>query len=317
MWLRNILPGKFKNAAAVRPESEEDRLHLPGPALQRLDHIRFNSSRYLPGGRLGIRSSFRNKPDYDLRDYRKYTPGDDLRYIDWKASARADHIYIKQGEQPKDAYVHILIDCSASMDWGYPPKSGAVLRLAAALGYLALSRSDRLSIVPFQEKLLPILGPISGKGQFPNLIQYLRDVRFAGGTDILQAVRSFIDGSPTKGLIFILSDFLTIDGLEKALSHIPAPSWDVVLLQMLHPEEIQPTKLGAFELVDCESGEVRNYDLDAAALREYGMHRDAWLRNLEDISIEGNAFQTLIPTNWVVEKEVISHLLSTQVLVLG
>jgi len=92
------------------------------------------------------------------------------------------------------------------------------------------------------------------------------------------------------------------------LRSVPAPSWDVAVLHLLHPMEIQPKLRGDFEMRDIETGRTRNYDITPKALETYHEHLEGWRMGLETACVESKAFYTLISTGWAVEREVIPHL---------
>jgi len=309
MWFQNIFrnkTGKDGSSIAVAP----GELLLTTQALRQLDRLQLNASRYLHGRMAGVRPSLRSKPAVEFRDYRAYVPGDDFRHIDWKASARQERIFIRQGEQPKDAHIFLLIDCSASMDWGTPSKRLPSLSLVAALGYLALAHGDRLTVLPYNETNPRHLGPISGKGQVPALLTFLRQLSFTGRSSLSQAVRSLLQQNGQGGLVVICSDLLDESELSISLQLLPAPIWDVVLIQTLHPEESSPTHNGNFEVVDIESGKTVNYNFDQKALERYAVEWNRWQQNIASICDDNNAFYTLVSTGWALDQEMLSHLRS-------
>ena len=126
MWSQRIshLIDSLRVRTSIMEPSElsNPEVLLPPHAVNQLNHLKLNASQYLPGFTAGTRASIRRRPAFDFREHRTYVPGDDVRYVDWKASARQEHIFIKQGEYPKEASVQILLDCSRSMDWGNPRK---------------------------------------------------------------------------------------------------------------------------------------------------------------------------------------------------
>ena len=117
---------------------------LTPQTFRQLNRLQLNAGRYLPGHAVGMRPSLRRRPSSEFKEHRMYVTGDDVRFVDWKASSRSEHVFVKLGEQPKEATVYILLDCSQSMDWGDPPKVGTALALAAAIGYMALSQGRSL-----------------------------------------------------------------------------------------------------------------------------------------------------------------------------
>lgn len=313
MWFQNIFRGKFpRPERQPRDESGVEPV-LSAQVLRLLEHLQLSANRGLPGLQSGMRPSRRQKPSYDFRDHRQYVPGDDARMIDWKASARQEHIFIRQGEQPKDVPVFLLLDCSRSMAWGQPPKREALLQVAAALGYLALAHGDRLTVLPFAEKLQAPLGPISGKGQVPALLAYLRGREFAGQTGLAAVLEYFSAHAARGGLVILLSDFLELRGLETSLAFLPEPAWDVVCIQLLHPDELQPPQSGDWELEDCESGRRANYDLTREAARQYQRHFSDWQEELDRLCDEHNAFFTWVSTGGSLDKDILPHLVDARV----
>lgn len=313
MWFRNIFHTR-PDRPARKPGEEDSQPLLSPQALRQLDHLRLNAARWLPGLQAGGRPSRRRKPSYDFRDHRVYVPGDDARYIDWKASARQEHVFIRQGEQPKDAPVYLLVDCSRSMAWGKPPKRAAELQLAAALGYLALAHGDRLSLLPFSGRLLPPFGPVSGKGQVPSMLNVLRGLSFNGRSDLRPVLKYLSTRAAGGGMLLLLSDFLEVGGLEDLLAHLREPAWDVVLIQLLHPEEIEPTMRGNFELQDSETGQRANYDLDAQALERYAAHLSTTQAALDALCDRYSASFAPLRTDWPLETGLLPRLYSLQVL---
>ncbi|MBN2501013.1 MAG: DUF58 domain-containing protein, partial [Anaerolineales bacterium] len=136
-WKNIFRPAK--RAPRPRPgvgTARQVDVQLSAQAIRQLERLRLRTTRDLQGEAIGERRSSRRRPDVDFREHRAYVPGDDLRFVDWRASARSETFFVKQGEQTKEAAVFLLLDCSASMAWGEPPKNQTALALAAALGYL-------------------------------------------------------------------------------------------------------------------------------------------------------------------------------------
>lgn len=332
MWFQHIFSAaknKNKQKSVDQTQSDHD-FQISARALSQLNHLRINASQYLPGQKVGFRSSIRRKPSVDFREHRKYVPGDDIRYIDWKASARQEHIFIKQGEYQKKINVFILLDCSASMAWGNTPKSSTALALTAALGYSALTNGDRLMIIPLMEKVktgniggtdsLP-LGPISGKGQFPGLLIYLHSLSFRGTLDLIASIKNFSQQiASDNGLVLLISDLLNKYsdpeiGFKGILDYLPRPNWNVVVFHLLHPEEINPTLRGNYEFFDIETHEIANYDVNSKAIQIYRERMNIWREKIEFECNENNAFYTLIQANWSVDTEIIPLLHKLNVLV--
>ncbi|MEJ2485009.1 MAG: DUF58 domain-containing protein [Anaerolineales bacterium] len=131
MWFRRIfrldslLP---KHKEATDQDRSNDLVQQLSPeALRQLKRLQIRGSKALRGDRSGNRPSSRSKPAMEFREHRMYVPGDDIRFVDWRASARHETIFVRQGEMPKDVIVSLILDCSASMQWGKKEKKwGAI-----------------------------------------------------------------------------------------------------------------------------------------------------------------------------------------------
>lgn len=244
-----------------------------------------------------------------------YVPGDDIRFVDWQASARQDQIFIRQGEMPKDVIVYLLLDTSASMLWGKTPKRNAQLSLAAALGYAALQNGDRLYVHAYGENNNPDFGPASGKGHLSSFARYLGQLEYGGQSDLGGAIQTLAQKVTRGGVVFILSDLLEPGDLGAVLSSVPAPKWWVNILHLLHPAEISPEIRGSFVLEDSETGRLMNYDLSNEAVRKYKQRLETWQDQLETAAVEHHAFYHLINTDWSLDKETLPFLRERQVLI--
>ena len=120
----------------------------------------------------GNRKSVQKGASAEFSDFREYLPGDDIRRIDWNAYGRLDRLYIKEYMEEKEALVSILIDTSASMDYGSRKKSRLACELAAVLAYLSLNNMDRVAVYDMRRMRQPyeLRG---GKRAFPGLVRWL------------------------------------------------------------------------------------------------------------------------------------------------
>ncbi|GAB4581305.1 MAG: DUF58 domain-containing protein [Anaerolineales bacterium] len=319
MWFQNIFrhPNNQPSSTSnLQSPGGPPSLSLSPSLYSQLDRLRLRGSRHLCGAGAGLRASPRRRPAAEFLEHRPYTPGDDVRFVDWKASARSEHIYLKQGEQPQETTVHLLVDTSPSMAWGTPPKSHAALTLAAALGYLTLANEDKLHLVPL-EAAPARFQAFKGKAQFPTLLNHLRPLSFTPPQSkpaLAETLRAYSRATPRGGMLLLLSDLLDMPDLDAALSTFPRPTWEVTVFHLLHPHELHPALSGEFELVDAETGQSINYDLTPQALAAYRQHLQTWRNAVELTCIENKAFYTLLPTDWSLEKEVIPHLRKVRVL---
>lgn len=321
MWFRNFFSDKDKTPTRRAPAAGRS-ISLSGQAIRMLDRLQLNTDRLKPAAAGGQRSSSTRKPAYEFREHRQYAPGDDVRYVDWKASARQEHVFIRQGEDQKGAAVYVIIDCSASMGWGEPAKSWATLQLAHALGYLALAHHDRLVVLPVSgknadgRKAIPLLGPLWGKGQAPALESYLMALRFHGQADLTGVLVGLPQrGLSQGGLVFVLSDLLGGANVVGAPGKLPARGWQVVFCHLLHPQELEPHLTGPLEMLDVETGAKKRYTIDAKALATYRQRLDAWRDDLADRCRSSRAGYCPLPTDASLESDMIPKLRRERVIV--
>lgn len=256
----------------------------------------------------------------DFADYRNYTRGDDLRMIDWNIYGRLGKLFVKLHENEQDVATHLLLDMSASMTWdpgadflAAVPKGRReiesapeaarnaadlgkmryALRTAAALGYVALSRQDHVSLWPYAAGVGKQSGPWRGETRFRRLLDDARALTTPGGADpgpgsregaetsLLQSVREFLKRGPRAGLAIIITDGLESADLAEALKLLRTRRFAVALLQILHPWELEPPLDGMLRLQGAEGGEHRDVLVTEAERRDYITQMNEFCRSLE------------------------------------
>src|SRR5262249_14703902 len=159
--------------------------------LLQLERLTFLSRRSHIGRVKGERKSPRRGSSVEFADYRPYEVGDDLRYVDWNAFARLNRLYLKVFMDEEDLCVHLILDGSASMDFGdsgQPTKFAYVRRLAAALAFIGLANLERVGIAVFRDRLSEGWLPTRGRNQFLPLAEFLAGLVPAGPTRFNDAV---------------------------------------------------------------------------------------------------------------------------------
>jgi len=229
---------------------------LLSPELMRkIDTLELVSKRPFAGRIRGEHRSVRKGHSLEFADYRHYIQGDDVRHIDWKIFARLDRLFLKLFMEEEDLFVYFLVDSSHSMGMGEPPKLEYVKRAAAALAYIALAGTHRVSIQPYAADLLEPLNPVRGKGQFALVSNFLETIEAAGTTASRGAIARFRQGLHGNGIVFVLSDLFDRAGMEDALKPLLAGRFEVIVLHVLSPEDEDPGSDGDWQLVDVEDGD--------------------------------------------------------------
>jgi uncharacterized protein (DUF58 family) len=190
----------------------------------------------------------------EFADFREYVLGDDIRHIDWNLYSRFEKHYIKLFVDERQMCTHIFIDCSTSMAKIDFSKAIYALRSAAAIGYISVHNMDRVSIRLIKgENLEEIDGTITGKNAFYNAISKLETTEFNGYADIEKAVMNGLNIGSNDGLTVIISDFLTDNNWKKAVDYLIYQKRQVLLLQVLSEDELNPHYSGRTRLVDSEA----------------------------------------------------------------
>lgn len=233
----------------------------------------------------GNRKSVQKGSSAEFSDFREYMPGDDIRRIDWNAYARLDKLFIKEYMEEKEAVVSILIDTSASMNYGEQKKSELALSIAAALSYLALSGMDRVVVYDMKRMASPY-SVTGGKKGYPRLLKWLEQLSFEGEADIHTAIRQMALKGP--GMTILISDFLTdsmVNGpeeeIEKIMKYLDFRRQKTVMLHVMAEEELEIGLSGTYNLIDMESQEHLRITMNAEAIHDYQKGLKYFLNKLQ------------------------------------
>lgn len=250
--------------------------------IRRLENLNLLTRGVVAPGLVGEHRSRRYAISTEFADYRQYVPGDDFRRIDWNAFARTDGLFIRQTEANEDLAVHLLLDCSQSMNWGTPNKLGFARRVAAAIGFLALARFDAVSAITFADAMNGRFPLVRGKGQSMRLLTFLDEARVGGVTNLERVVAEFCNGRVRSGIAFLISDLLSEDSWERAAVNLLGTGMDVVVVQIIAPQELHPAVDGEVELFDSETGDVVELVVGPEARRTYEQRMEEWCARVGD-----------------------------------
>lgn len=240
----------------TQPSAYEDL--LPSGFMKKLEKLRLLARRQYPGASMGERMSRTQGSGLEFADYREYSPGDDFRNIDWKVYARLDELVIRTFETEENLPAFIMLDSSASMDFGGPPltKWQMGCRLAAALGYTALTSRDALSVVLFSDRLHDQFDATRGRGLSRDLLEILSQAQPEGKSDFRNAFGTAGQQQSRPGLCFLISDFCTTQNLGDALKGLVFNGYEVVALHLVDQREANPGLEGEVDIEDAETGEL-------------------------------------------------------------
>jgi uncharacterized protein (DUF58 family) len=283
-------------------------LPLDESFLRKLESLAIATRRLASGRERGERKSQQAGSGVAFSTHRAYAPGDDFRFLDWKAFARSERLYVKQYEEERDLSVHLLLDCSASMAHGDGAKFRYAKQLAAALGYIALVNLDRVAVQPYAGQPRARLAPQRGRGRALVLLRFLAALVAEGTTDLKRAAEAVCAREARGGLAFVFSDGFDPQGLLAGVDLLRYGRLEPVVLIVSDPREAEPALHGELTLVDCETGSERTLRISERLLaryraayrarsrelgRELGARRVPWLELSVDAPLERALFELL------------------------
>lgn len=220
----------------------------------------------------------------EFADVREYTPGDDLRMIDWNVTARMGHPFVKQFQEERELTVMLVVDASASHRFGTGArfKQEVAAELAALLAYAAIQNNDKVGLVIAADQPELTIAPKKGRGHVYRVIRSILQFEPEGrGTNLPAALEYLNKITHRRTVTFIISDFLT-DGYERAL-RVANRRHDLVALALHDPREVQLPQAGLVLLEDAETGDLRIVDTASAhTRREFATTNAARIQALRD-----------------------------------
>jgi uncharacterized protein (DUF58 family) len=238
--------------------------------LKRLERLSLQSRRLFRSPDAGNRRSLQRGVSIDFSDYREYRPGDDLRYLDWKAYGRLEKLFLKLFLDEDDLSLHLLIDSSQSMSFGAPISKWRYAQLAAAaIGFIALHENNRVDAAAFSARLNGRINPLRGDASIPTFLRALEGLKEPSGpTDFFDSIRQYAATTKMAGLVIVFSDFFD-DNVAAGLASLAARRHQVVLVQILDRSEINPDLDGDYRLIDSETGLAREVTLSNYEIQQY------------------------------------------------
>jgi uncharacterized protein (DUF58 family) len=231
--------------------------------LDELDRFDAALDRETSALRQGEQESPRVGEGLTFSDYRRYSPGDDTRLIDWKLFARTEEYYIKQFEEERNLTVHVLLDASGSMDYGegetHKFEYGAKIGLGFA--YLTAEENNDFVFSTFREQARRLDTGRSNRGEVLGLIDRFNDTSPEDTADFEAALEAYAERIRTRSLALVVSDCLDDpEAIESGVSALARNDVDVLLARVIAPEERDPDVVGDALFAEPESEEtMRSY----------------------------------------------------------
>lgn len=215
---------------------------LDPAVVARLSGLELRARTIVEGHLVGLHRSPRRGFSVEFAEHRSYSPGDDLRYLDWKLYGKRDRHYLKQFEEETNFACHLLVDCSESMAYRSEKSSlskfGYAATLAASLAWLVLHQQDAVGLTLLAESPGTTLQPSGQASQLKQVLHALAAASAAGASRIGPALDAVAERIPRRGLIVLISDlFDDIESVRHGLKHLVFQGHDVSVLQVIDPAE--------------------------------------------------------------------------------
>lgn len=222
-----------------------DSKHYLDPAvLARIDKLGLRAQKVVEGAISGLHRSPLHGVSVEFADYREYSPGDDLRRLDWRAYARTNRHFVKQYEEESNLRATVFLDASASMK--YRGRTAAMTKfdyaatLAASLAALCVSQRDAVGMAVFDDDERVFIRPAATQAQLAKLIDVLERARPDRQTELGAVLKRVCDKVRTRGLVVIISDLLCdLDAFYDGLGRLQHNGHEILVFQVLDPDEIE------------------------------------------------------------------------------
>jgi uncharacterized protein (DUF58 family) len=222
--------------------ADESRTYFDPRVLAELKGLPLRARRVVEGHVAGMHRSPYRGDSVEFAEHREYTPGDDLRYLDWKAFGRSDRYFIKQFEEETNLVCYLLVDVSESMQYRGPDASHSKLeyarRLAATLAYLVVRQQDGVALATFDDQVRDAVRPGGGAAHLTHVLDVLLRESGRRKTVAGPILHELAERWKRRGLVVILSDlFFDPRSLAAGLKHFRHRRHDVIVLHVLDPAE--------------------------------------------------------------------------------
>jgi uncharacterized protein (DUF58 family) len=245
--------------------------------LQSLRDLELMTRATVEGLRQGLHRSPFHGYSAEFSQYRHYRPGDDLKYVDWKAFARTDRVYTRQFRETTNLSALFVVDVSRSM--GFSSKFDLARSLAAILGTLVLDQGDAAGVLAVGERTR-FVPPRSGHHHLRVFLAEVSKLAASGASSVEAALQQAATLMKRRGLIVVISDFYEDEAALPQLRRLARMGHDVIAMHTLSAEELSLDIGGAAEVIDLETG--RKLLVQPAAVRdEYARSIAAWLSTIE------------------------------------
>lgn len=287
--------------------------------LMAIKNLELRARTVVEGFWSGIHRSPYHGFSVEFTEYRSYSPGDDLRYLDWKLLARSDRLYIKKFEDETNLRCHLLTDNSRSMLFGSGSytKADYANTLAATLAYFLYQQGDGIGLMKFDDQIREYLPARHRHGHLRHIMHALEREPSGESTDLGSPLRKIAELMRRRGLIVLMTDLLApLDTLEHDLALLTSVGHEVMLFQLLDPAELTFNFDKSAQFVDLETGKDIFVDPQLAREeyeRKFNAHTEAAELICRKLGISYHRFTTDQPLELAVHDFMKARLSSNRI----
>ncbi|MEL7497542.1 MAG: DUF58 domain-containing protein [Planctomycetota bacterium] len=281
---------------------------LAPDTLMRVKQLELRAKMVVEGFMSGLHRSPYHGFSVEFTDYRQYSPGDDLRYLDWKLLARRDREYIKRFEDETNLRCYLLFDLSRSMGFGSLEysKFEYARTMAASLAWFFNRQRDAVGLMTFAESVEALVPPRYRSGHLRRLMLTLETSTTGKSTDLGRPLEQIAQTVSKRSMVILISDLLTpIDNLKQKLGYLRARGHDVVLMRILDPAEINFDFSNASMFHDLETGQQLYVD-PATVAADYKKRFEDHAESVASICQSSGIDYFLVRTDEPVEQGLIN-----------
>jgi uncharacterized protein (DUF58 family) len=269
-------PRQMTDGRPHRPLASASASFVDPAALMRIKNLQLRAKVVVEGLLSGLHRSPYHGFSVEFTEYRQYSDGDDLRYLDWRLFARSDRYYIKRFEDETNLRCYLLVDLSRSMGFGSLGYSKAdyTKTAAATFAYFLSTQRDAVGLTTFDERIGDYLPARFRPGHMHRIMLALERAPAGSSTDLAAPLEQVARTTSKRGLVVLLSDLLApIETLEKNLGYLRSRGHEVVVMRVLDPAETEFRFEESAVFHDLESG--RQLYVEPQAVREHYLARFA------------------------------------------
>lgn len=278
--------------------------------LMRIKNLQLRAKLVVEGFYAGIHRSPFHGFSVEFSEYRQYTPGDDLRYLDWRLFARSDRYYVKRFEDETNLLCYLLTDTSRSMAYGSGSysKSDYARTIAATMAYFLYLQRDAVGMVVFDSQVNEFLPPRHRPGHMRHMMAALQREPEGRSTNLAEPLEEIARNVRKRGLVILISDlFAPVAVLRTQLGYLRSRGHDVVVLRVLDPAELDFPFTNPRIFHDMESG--KKVYIDPQAAREkYLEGFNAHASEVERVCREQGVDYVVCPTDRPLELSLVDLL---------